>query len=210
MSKQATALSEPTNDAASIIAMDTPYYADITIRGVADLLFNGWSCDSIEAKSKAAKGSKAKKTDDLESKVYRDHDGDLCIPGENLKGSIVLSAKYRQDPRSPRKSAMDLFKAGLVPISTHAKLNGGGVKTWDFEHRARAVVMRAGITRTRPAMKTGWSAEFRFLVTSPDLIQPEILLECVNRAGLLVGVCDFRPTFGRFQVTRFELAGLDD
>lgn len=32
-----------------------------------------------------------------------------------------------------------------------------------------------------------------------------ILHETVSAAGRLIGVGDFRPTYGRFQVTKFEI-----
>ena len=31
-----------------------------------------------------------------------------------------MAAKFRQDPRSQRKSAMDLYKAGVVPLTSAA------------------------------------------------------------------------------------------
>lgn len=199
-----TAIGNPTNDAASIIAMEEPYIVEVAVTGSADILFHRWSCDGVEAKAKAVKGSKVKKTDDVESYVYRDHDGDLCIPGENFRGAIILAAKYKQDPRSPRKSAMDLYKAGVIALSPLAKLNGG-VKDWEYEHRARVVIQRAAVTRVRPAMKAGWSCTLQFLVTSPEYITPSDLLDSIHKAGQLIGVCDFRPTFGRFQVVGFKV-----
>ena len=78
--KTATEISNVSNDAESTIM--APYLAEIEVVGTAALLFHRWSVDGVEAKSKAAKGSKAKKEDDLESYVYRDDKGNLCIPGE--------------------------------------------------------------------------------------------------------------------------------
>jgi hypothetical protein len=112
-----TAVSEPTNDAAADIAFGEPYQVEITITGVAPMLFHRWSCDAVEEKAKAAKGSKAKKSDNVESYVYRDDDGQLCLPGEYIRQSILHAAKFRQDPRSPRKSAFDLYKAGVVALT---------------------------------------------------------------------------------------------
>ncbi|MGE9244407.1 hypothetical protein, partial [Escherichia coli] len=84
------------------------------VEGSSDFLFHRWNAEAVDEKAAAAKNSKAKKTDDVESYVYRTEDGDLAIPGEYLRGSIIHAAKFRQDPRSPRKSAMDLFKAAVV------------------------------------------------------------------------------------------------
>jgi hypothetical protein len=196
---------EITNGGKVSIETGVPYGVEVRITGSADLIFHRWNVEGVEAKGKAAKGSKAKKTDDIESYVYRDDAGDICLPGEYLRQSVINAAKYRQDPRSPRKSAMDLFKAGIVSLTPLASL---GVKVWDYEHKCRVTVQRNGITRVRPALKVGWDASFVFMINLPEYIPPDGLLDVMVNAGRLVGVGDSRPTYGRFQVVRFELTGL--
>lgn len=191
----------PTNGGAHAIAFEEPYIAQVKVEGVADFLFHRWNPEAVDEKAKAAKGSKAKKSDDLESYVYRDDKGFLCIPGEYFRQAIIHAAKFRQDPRSPRKSAMDLFKAGVVPLTVLAPV---GKKEWDYEDRRRVVIQRSGVNRTRPALKTGWIAEFDLLVNLPEYINPSLLHEVLNAAGRLIGVGDFRPTYGRFNVVKFE------
>lgn len=192
----------PTNGASESIQMTQPYVARITIIGTADMLFHRWNCEEIEEKAKSAKGSKAKKTDNIESYVYRNDGGELCVPGEYLRQSIVHAAKFRQDPRSPRKSAMDLFKAGVVSLT---QLSSLGTKKWDYEDKRRVVIQRNGVNRTRPAMKAGWKVSFDMLVNLPEYIDPSILNEVVGMAGRLIGMGDFRPTYGRFQVVEYKI-----
>ncbi len=190
----------PTNGGAVTIEAGIPYIATFQIKGVSDILFHRWNVEGIDAKSKAAKGSKAKKTDDIESYVYRNDDGDLCLPGEYVRQAVITAAKFRQDPRSPRKSAMDLFKAAVVSLTPLASL---GVKEWDYEDARRVQVQRNGVTRVRPALKSGWAAEVQFLVNLPEYVSPDTLHEVIAQAGKLIGVADFRPTYGRFAVTSF-------
>lgn len=166
------------------------------------MLFHRWNCEAVEAKANSAKGSKAKKSDNIESYVYRDDDNNICLPGEYLRQAIIHSAKFRQDPRSPRKSAMDLYKAGIVSLTMLASL---GIQTWDYEHKCRVQIQRAGITRVRPAVKKGWTASFQIMVNTPEYIRPDDLIDVTNQAGRLIGLADFRPTYGRFVVTSFEL-----
>jgi len=191
-----------TNGASGSIELSIPYRVELTIRGDADLLFHRWNCEAVEAKAKAAKGSAAKKTDDVESYVYRNGDNELCIPGEYLRQAIIAAAKYRQDPRSPRKSAMDLVKAAVVSLTPLASL---GVTDWDYEHRCRVQVQRNGVTRVRPAISAGWSATFLLMVNLPEYVSSGMLHGLASDAGRLIGIADFRPTYGRFQVTRFEI-----
>jgi hypothetical protein len=193
-----------TNEAMSTLALELPYITRVTIVGTAPMLFHRWSVESVKAKGEARKGSAAKKSDDTESYVLRDLDGNICLPGEYLRMSVINAAKYRQDPRSPRKSAMDLYKAAIVSLTELAPLNGG-VKEWDYLDLRRVVVQRNGITRARPAFVTGWTAAVDLMVNLPEYVSPTDLLEVLNLAGRLVGVGDFRPTFGRFQVENFEL-----
>jgi hypothetical protein len=186
-----------------------PYFVDFTVEGVCDLLFHRWNSDAIEEKAAAPKNSLIKRSDNLEAYVYRNDDGEIALPGEYLRGAVVSAARFRQDPRSPRKSAMDLFRAGVVSLTHLAPM---GVKVWDYEDKRRVVVQRSGVNRVRPAMRRGWRASFTFQVNTPEYIEPLDLLQTLEMAGRLVGVGDFRPTFGRFIVTNsavrsdFELA----
>lgn len=199
---KATAIDPVSNDAELIISGCQPYVAMATVQGTAAFLFHRWSVDSIEAKSKAAKGSKAKKEDDTESYVYRNENGYLAIPSEYFRMSVIGAAKFRQDPRSPRKSAMDLFKAGVVVLDEYCHL---GVKDWDYIDRRRVMIQRNGVTRHRPAMNKGWECSLILQVLLPEYIPPDMLNDVLQSAGRLIGVGDFRPTFGRFQVTSFAV-----
>jgi hypothetical protein len=188
---------DATNGAKEIVEFSQPYVVDVKIEGTADLLFHRWNCEAVAEKAAAAKGSKAKKSDNIESYVYRNDDGELC-----LRQSILHAAKFRQDPRSPRKSAMDLYKAGVISLTIAAPL---GAKTWDYEHKCRVMIQRNGVTRVRPAFKVGWGCSVQLMVNLPEYIKPNDLHDvCVN-AGRLIGVGDFRPTYGRFCVKSFDV-----
>lgn len=194
----------PTNGAALGIELQMPYSIEVTIEGVAPILFHRWNCESVESKSKAKKGSAEKKSDDTESYVYRNDKNELCIPGEYLRGAIVGAAKFQQDPRSPRKSAADLFKAAIVSLTPLASL---GVKDWDYLDKRRVVIQRNAITRSRPAMREGWKAKFILMVNLPEYIDPQLLNTTIQQAGKLIGLADFRPSFGRFNVVKFDVLG---
>ena len=199
----ATHVSMPTDGGREQISFEDPYVAHVKLRGMADLIFHRWNCESVDTKAKAAKNSKAKKTDDIESYVWRDQHRQLCVPGEYVRQSIIHAAKFKQDPRSPRKSAMDLFKAGIVSLTDLAPL---GVTDWDYLDTRRVTVQRAGINRIRPAMRSGWEAEFVLQVLTPEYISKELLADVLNTAGRLIGVGDFRPTYGRFTIARLEFS----
>lgn len=200
-----------------VIAMDEPYQVTVRLTGDAAILLHRWQSDSVEAKSKAAKGSRAKKTDDLESYVWRNEEGNMCLPGHYVRGSLIDprngAAKYQQDPRSSRKSALDLFKAGVIALTDLAvltKADGSIAEHWEYVDRRRVTVHGAGVTRERPALTAGWSAEVEFMILLPQYIDQSLFRRTLVDAGRLVGVGDFRPTFGRFSITKFELVPMSE
>ena len=192
----------PTNGGKQAIELGRPYIAKVTVRGVCDMLFNRYDCDAVAAKSNSAKGSAARKMTDPETQVYRNDEKELCIPGEYFRRSIVLAAKFKQDPRSPRKSAMDLFNAGLTTLSPLCSL---GLKEWHYLDRRRAIVGRAAVSRERPAIKAGWEAEVHLMVNLPEYIDRDLLHAVMTDAGRLVGVGDFRPSYGRYSIVGFQV-----
>lgn len=198
---QTKAISGVSNDGELTITANTPYQVSFQITGTAPLLFHRWSCDDVEAKASAKKGSKAKKEDNIEAYLYRNEAGEICLPTEYFRMALVAAAKFKQDPRSPRKSACDLFKAGLAGLEELCSL---GVTEPDYIDRRRVTVQRNGITRCRPAIAKGWKCSVSLAVLTPEYISKDLLLETASDAGRLIGLADFRPTFGRFQVTKFD------
>lgn len=195
----------PTNDAAAGISLSAPYTAKITIEGVCPILFHRFSVDEVQRvqdeKTPGRKGGRSKKFDNPELYVFRNEKGEICIPGEYLKQACVNAGRYRQDPRSPRKSAMDLYKAIIIPTTILATL---GKDKWDYLDQRRAVIQRAGICRSRPAFQAGWRATFDVLVQIPEYLSESSFQSLIVDAGRLIGVGDFRPTYGRFNLVGFE------
>lgn len=206
-SNRLTALggSSPSNGGSLGVEVQLPYRCSVTVEGVCPLLFHAWNCESVESKGRARKGSAEKRTDDTESFVYRNDKREICVPGTYLVGAIINAAKFAQDPRSPRKSAMDLFRAAVISLTPLASL---GKVEWDYLDRRRVTIQRSAVTRSRPAFKEGWRATFLLLCNLPEYVEPSLLNATIQAAGKLIGLGDFRPSFGRFVVVQFEL--LDD
>lgn len=198
-------LSSVSNDGE--VSIRRPFIASLVIQGTADILWHRWSDDDVAEKAAAAKGSKAKKTDNVESYVYRDGDGHICIPGRYVQRAIVEAARFHQDPRSPRKMAKDLVQAAVVatPLLTPILVKGKPTSDWDYLDRQRVTIMRSAITRVRPAFAEGWQAEFQLKSLLPEYVTPEFLRQLVQDAGDFIGVGDFRPTYGRFAVVRWAI-----
>jgi hypothetical protein len=205
MATKITALSNTTNDAKADIELSAPFMVEARIEGTSAMLFHRWSCEAVEEKANAAKGSKSKKTDNIESYLYRDEKGHVAVPSEYFRQAIIHAAKFRQDPRSPRKSAMDLYKAAVCTIGEFCSL---GVKEPDYLDRRRVVIQRNGITRVRPAMLSGWKCSVSLQILLPEYVTPPMVNETLQYAGRIVGIGDFRPSFGRFAVVGFDVVEL--
>lgn len=196
--------SQLSNGAAPVIDISRPYVAKITIEGVAPLIMHAWNCAAVEAKATAAKNSRGKKVDDLESYVYRTQGGLLGVPGVNFVAALKDAGRWQQDPRSPRASMKGLVGAGVVSLDEVAPFIPA-VAEWDYEDMRRVTVQRAAITRVRPAMRAGWRVAFSVMVTTPEYIGTAVLSRLVGDAGRLSGLCDFRPSYGRFVQTGLEI-----
>ena len=190
-------------------AIGHPFTVHLTLQGTADLLFHRYSADEVEAKANAAKGSRAKKTDDIESYLYRNADDQICMPGRYLQRALQEAGRFQQDPRSPRKSAFDLCKAGIVVTPMLAPMIPAGkdepTVDWDYLDRQRVVVQRSAVTRVRPAFTTGWVVDMEITSLLPEYITPTLLRKLADDAGRFIGLADFRPTYGRFVIVRWEV-----
>lgn len=98
-----------------------------------------------------------------------------------------------------RKTYKDVIKAGVFVEPELIPLNH---QQWIID-KQRVVVNRAGILRCRPRFNS-WSLDFIILVRE-ERIQPNILKEILANAGRFHGIGDFRPKFGLFEVTSFEI-----
>lgn len=201
--KEATILQPVSNGAKNLIELSQPYRAKIQVVGTAKMLLHCWNNEAIAEKAAAKKGSDTKKTDNIESYVLRDEKGRIVMPALNLCAGIREAGKSFPDPASPRKSLRDRLKAIIVPEIEYGLINGG-VKDWDFVDMRRVVIQRAGITRSRPAFFEGWKIDFQIMILEPEYLQPARLFELLESAGKFQGLGDFRPSFGRYRVGKFE------
>lgn len=163
------------NGAENLISQ--PFSVHLKIQGTQDILFHRWCDEAVQAKAEAKRGSVEKKTDDLESYVYRDDKGFIAIPGRYPIRAIVEAGRNFTEPRSSRKTAKDLVQAAVMCDELYSPIlvNGQPVTDWDYEDRQRVCIMRSAITRTRPAFKKGWQVEFTLVSLVPEHITPDFL-----------------------------------
>ncbi len=185
------------------LSFDQPYSADVSVVGVAPIIFHRYDCELVEKVGKSAKGASERKTDNVESYVYRVPGKDeIGVTAKVIKSSIVHAGKSLQDPRSKRKSMADLIKASIFVTPLVPSL---GVKTWDYLDKSRMVVQRSAVPRVRPALQEGWKCSFTVNVIQPQLVPVKVLRQLLDYSGDFCGWCDSRPDYGRFKITSFAI-----
>lgn len=188
----------------------------VTIKGIRPLLMhNGRLRNPMDPHTKAlkaasGKASRSKSDDDfLEvcktefvGSLYNDDKLGPVIPADNLQALLVEGARKRKLGKQ--------FEALVeIPEPNNAigfKLEYTGTrdpeKMFDddnFYLMKQAKVGQSSVMRTRPRFKE-WEVTFpvEIMEGGPDVKQVE---EAIQDAGILVGLGDWTPRYGRFEVT---------
>lgn len=177
------------------------------IRGVSPLVMhNGQLADPLNKQSKEMRkiSGKRKKTEaDFEQLAKLEwfgslylHDGTPCIPGEVIEaGFIEASRKSRRGQQA---------KAGIVSDGFWSLEYGGSknpTELWEDEgYRlvAGVRIQKNRVMRTRPIFRE-WAATVN-LDYLPDQLNKDEVIETMGILGRIVGLGDWRPRFGRFEV----------
>jgi len=180
----------------------------VEIKGDALLQHNGRLADPLDAASKRLKhftGVK-KKTDEVHAAVaeaefrgslYLNTDGQVILPSRVLEANIAEGARKTKEG----KNAL----AGLFVDEDAILSYDGGPMTEDQlvaspAHRLTVGVRvkQARVMRTRPLFRN-WSAKFQVSVLS-TVITEEALGQWLQNAGTYLGLGDYRPRYGRYDL----------
>jgi len=134
--------------------------------------------------------------------LYWDADVGAYIPAVNLDACIRDGAKrFRKGSTVQRTAVVDPEKIPLIyspKATTVAKL-------WEMHEHTdyRSVkIGRIRVMRCRPRFNQ-WSLKFIVSFDSTELEASEVQ-SALEQAGQFVGLGDYRPRFGRFNVTKFR------
>lgn len=182
--------------------------ARLTLTGTEPLLMhNGRLSNPIDPAAKALariKGKRNKTDEDYEEYARLDFVGGLYhvkdvgpyIPGENIWSALYVAAKKSKRGVKVRES--------LFPLTDINPLAYPGPRTIDalwadenYRHYASVVIQRVRIMRCRPLFRNGWRVSADFNVDTSQLTLEEVS-DIADTAGMLVGLGDWRPRFGRF------------
>lgn len=142
--------------------------------------------------------------------LYTDANG-VYQPASHILGAMMKAAANFKIQGKRGKSYKDLVATSVlidpenIPhgIPNPDMLDTDADKALYLDVRP-VVVQRARVVRIRPTFKPGWVLDFDMQITDAEL-PSKMVHEIVALAGKAVGIGDFRPRFGRFSVTKFQV-----
>ena len=159
-------------------------------------------------KLKALTGKRKKTDEDLlaiaevewNASLYYEN-GKYVIPTKVIESTLLASAKQFKKGTLLKQCiivaddmVLEFKDKNLTPEKLFKKLEYVDMRT--------VKVGQAKTTRCRPLFNS-WKGEFT-VILDEDKLNVEEIEQIVANAGKYVGMCDYRPRYGRFQVTNFK------
>lgn len=200
---KAKAKIEEVIDIASLIVTSPKKYL-VEIKGLDSLLFNKMPDLSMPktAKKDQTKLSHAEKEHLFwREKLYVDHEGMVYIPGENIHESMKGAAKYwgQKIAGEGNKTYTDVILKAVVCEILPIGLHKDDERIIPFGKEVNGTpngTKKSKVHRIRPLVRP-WGGTFVLHVFDARLTL-DVLKVVLSYAGTFIGLCDWRPTYGRF------------
>lgn len=169
----------------------------VTIKGTCPMMQHQMIADDTTIKVRSGEKDYSM---EWKKAMYFDNKIGCYIPADHIYGALAKSAVNFQITGKGKKTYKDLVRAAVIVNEEKIPL---GKKEPD-EIDARFVsVQRNRVNRQRPKFNEGWEAKFSLTILD-DQLASGVLKEIIEHAGKFVGIGDFRPRFGRFEVVGFK------
>ena len=174
------------------------------IEGVAPILFHGWTAEAKRKLDEGITGGKMSirdKEEEAKGYVHRDGNGGVCLPFKCFKACLLEGARMARLKETGRISIVPYLRATLFSASREFSF---GREDVDYVDMDIVRIKGAPAIRRRPALNAGWLIPFT-LVVYDDRRNPDQIKKALESAGLIVGLLDHRPEYGRFMVKEWEV-----
>lgn len=176
------------------------------IMGIAPLLFHRFTEAAQGQMEKGITGKKKTKDQHLneaQDLVYRNDSGEIGVPALNVKKSLLEGCRSAT-LKMGRKSAEPYMRASVFVDRDFCSL---GKTKEDGIHECAGHIPpgkggKMAIIR-RPFVKEGWRLTFGLMVFD-ERVDFTLVETALREAGKMIGLCDHRPEYGRYEVIRFE------
>lgn len=180
-----------------------------TIRGLAPMLTHNERLanpfDDLTKEIKAITGKRKKTEDDLLEMarlewlggLYFSQASGIHIPGYNVFAAIIGGGKVHKLGTAVKRSA--LVEDDCIPLSYEGPSDPDALfSDKRFVDMRSVKVGTSKVMRCRPKFPD-WKLQFTVLYDEASLQRAD-LDRCLQTAGQMVGIGDYRPRFGRFEV----------
>ena len=174
--------------------MTEPRILEVKIAGTRPLLMH--SPAGIGKSTGTKKTTTYDPDEEAASALYKDKNGTIYVPSLAVLGCMREAGKEHKAKGRGRKSLSKSLVSGLriepenIPIIPQ-----------EYVVDARPVVIqRSRIMRWRPRFED-WKLNFNITILDETVIDPTTVRNVLEDAGKFVGLLDFRPMFGTFEIT---------
>ncbi|MDP1614218.1 MAG: hypothetical protein Q8L68_00305 [Methylococcales bacterium] len=173
-------------------------HINVEITGIAPLLQNRFPMEEHGHNiSKAIK--KVYVPEDEAKKCLYIKNDIIFQPAEHIYQSMIRASTDFKF--SGKKTFKDVITSGVVVEPEEIPLISD---KYEIDTRA-VVIQRSRVLKWRPRFNQ-WKLQFKLIILDDQNISISALKEILEKAGATKGIGDYRPRFGRFQVTSFQEA----
>ena len=181
------------------------YYVKAVVKGIAPVCFNRHAeglQEKIEAGITGGVHTKASAEAEAAERIYSNGNG-VYLPSEWFKSAMLQGAQMA-NLKQGRRGFFSYLKGGGFFVDREIATGHAG-QEFMRERWGRIPPGPKGklVWLRNPGLNAGWEVTFRLLVVD-DGIPDQSVKAALDTAGLMVGVGNGRPDFGRFIVTSWE------
>lgn len=202
--------------------IDGGYSVAVTIKGVKPLLHHAFTSNQLDSMAEQAKqrtGAENYAYEWLPTMHIVAENGTnyLCQPAIHIESAMLKAAGAYKIPGRRGKTWKDPIQAYVrVSPDDILHLREGDPRAAPgpdlLENPrdglsvfiARVRVQRAAVARSRLMLDPGWELSFQIDVNDTQL-NAGVLETILSEAGRAVGISDWRPRYGLFQITEFDV-----
>lgn len=174
---------------------------DVTIKGTRGLLMHSTAA-MLKPKSKVKKSSEHDPIEEAKDCLYLNDAKKICVPSMAILSSMRKSAANHPKAGSGKKTLKDFVFSGLRVEPEMIELPN---QNYDVDIRP-VVIMRSRIMRARPLFKE-WQLTFQIEMIDEQTWDAGTVRSVLEYSGRYMGLLDFRPLFGTFEVVSMKKDG---
>ncbi len=196
--------------------MSTGYLKiNVSIGGQNLIMHNGQTSDPLNKYAKALKevtsDRQRKKTDEgiiemgrieCEAALYLNAKKQVILPTRVLEAHIAEGARKTKEGKQAL-AGMFVDTDGVLAYAGGPLTVAQILDSEEHQLRLSVVVGQAKVMRVRPFFQD-WSTSFQVSILE-EMVTPAMLKTWLINGGNFVGIGDYRPRYGRYEVRKFEV-----